>query len=394
MRRCLFIVLSLILFPLSFHAFAERKMGIELETNTLKLKNDRTYNLTLFEIGHPRPVWALETDTIDGTARAHDIHDAANIEAKTFGGFDKDNIIGITNQIVAVMQVLKEWVPHAGCPPCEAVFGAKDKVWPLPPRGTAAAFKAEMERWAGANKLPIKNFHRDPEFCFYAEGMYMPQITVQLPLAQISSLFGHSMVGGIASLRDFEAYYLAHLKGPIEGVSDDLNTRGFLLFLYYVQNAAYQKDARGEARARGGENGVKYALTLMPRADLRVLFKMLVPDEQERIRAFLVPQAAEFRKYKVKHYLSMEGEPVEDAGTFEDYVNYIVSSEANPPKPKFYTHSSSMHELDEQTAAISHGLKYPVIILEFRGFKRNIPELGSIDLVRAKILEFSEEFFG
>jgi hypothetical protein len=377
-------------------------MGIEIETNILKYKNESSPNIELFKVGqYPKTKWCLETDTVDTLARGEGkSKNAANLEAKTIGGWDERNIGLLTTQILVFFPALIEWVQEHACPECVRVVDAR-AIWPEPSALDLRSYGAFLNRHATQHSwdsLSIKE--KRPDFCTNKSGSYMPQITVQLPLSEMHILFelpwiqNPLILGGAESiekpyknLRKFWANYKGELEATIKAKISNKNAQGFLILLYYMREMAFNLDERGKKRIKGGENGIKYALPFMPRFDLKSLYEKFSETEKQKIKAFLLLVETEhkFEEYKIKNYLSLDGQQeVDDKDTFKDYVHYIIGLRIGIPE--FYKHSPSVYKMSPK-------INLTKIILEFRGLRRGLTDLKNPNEVAADILRFATNFF-
>ena len=324
-----------------------KKMGIEIETSAIKVSSAGTDKIgfTIFNaLGNE---WiAVEEDTSDVTFKGVDDFKSfnKNLECKTVGGFDRDDLLTAVAHIENILQRL-----HADAT-SEPVVVTQEMLMGF--IGDAA-----LEVIPRCEKL----------FCIKSkpdDDVIRPQITYQLPFEEIFDVFchlgslGHSSIKGFLHIMDpsvslklpdlsaldgdgsgAETAFIEDMKAtqilktffhdeiaPVFSAITNPKLKGFCcLFFYYW----YELFNNNKLVIKEHEPGLKQFLGVMSRISFSELYDSLDPRDKTELQSILhdivVSHGSRFR---LKYYKDYDFVPINSTLTLAEWYRSIVDSSA------------------------------------------------------------------
>jgi hypothetical protein len=411
-------------------AVQQRKMGIEIETSSIKINNPNDDKVG-FTFQHPvdRPVIILEEDTLDGTFRGSDKLGGfdRNLECKTVGGFEREELTEVAKDMHSLLgriysscrgknfTVNIEWlqrlysrytIASRSTHPFVVIAKPVRRRLEPPPSGAAAADEPKIDGVPGAAILVTAPTD---------DSIIRPQVTYQLPLEEIPGLFLRLQELGHKGIQDFLAALSPSDEGPAyqdigrlrevlkekdAGFFDNMErqqditrffratvfpiftgtmtdkVRGFnLLFLYYwfelFNNKAWIDSKH--------EPGVKQFLGIMSRLPFSQLYDSLDDAEKGELNGILRPLVGEHgAKFRLRSYEDYDENAVQPTLTVQEWYQSIIDTATHgqtveerqvdklSPPPDLDPAFDSMGALDRERDA--QGLA----LIEVRGYA-NLP---------------------
>jgi len=302
-----------------------RRMGLEIETRKIKVHNPTSQNLVFFKVGNP-PYWEFTSDTLDKrfdkTAELE--KNIANVEARTILGQKQDKALEAADNI------LLKFFP---------AFLNFDKLEGLSEKTT----KEEIENLNKIHHKTLESFVSktlpDQIISEVKQGVffkgqtgasYLPQITFQVSLADVVKLFNfckeHLVINSFLKSLGKNELYFEEIEYP--------ESRGFLTLFYFYNYRLFNKaetgqDPRGVKKDISSEPGVKSYLSLMSRADLKVVFNKLDKQVKDEVIKKLntINSKGGFKDFHIKYYLDSKDINIHDNTTLESFYDYITKEE-------------------------------------------------------------------